>query len=65
MKLKAKEIREKKKEELVTLENDLHRELGEARLKMTMGAWKNSARISEIRQTIARIQTIRKEKRFA
>lgn len=59
MALKIKELREKKAGELDLLQNDLRRELGEARLKAGLGTFTNTARFSQIKREIARIQTLK------
>ncbi|MBI2083834.1 MAG: 50S ribosomal protein L29 [Deltaproteobacteria bacterium] len=59
---KASEIKEKKPEELILLERDLRRELGELQLKVRMGTTASTARLGQIRREIARILTIRREK---
>ena len=59
--MKARELKEKKPEELLTLEQGLRHELGEIRLKVAMGTFNKTARLGQIRREIARILTVRKE----
>ena len=59
---RAKELREKKTEELDVLDRDLSRELAEETIKLRMGTSSRTARLGQIRRDRARIQTIRKEK---
>ena len=56
------ELREKKPEELQALEGLLRHELGEFQLKVRMGIENHTARISQLRQEIARVLTIKREK---
>jgi ribosomal protein L29 len=62
MKQKAKELREKKPEELSLLERDLRKELSLMQLKVRLGTEAHTSRLREIRRSVARILTLRKEK---
>lgn len=60
--MKAKELRERKSEELAILERDLRRQLGEGLLKFRLGASNRVAEMTHLKRDIARILTIRRER---
>ena len=59
--LDVKEMRGQKKEELVSLEEKLRKELSQLRLRAAMGDLKETAKVGDLRREIARILTVRKE----
>lgn len=63
--MNAKEIREKSNAELVVEINSLKEELFNLRFQQATGQLQNSARMREIRKTIARIKTIIAEREMA
>ena len=63
--MKTTELREKKLDELETLENSLRRELGELQLKVRMGTSNQTAQIGKVRRTIAQVLTVRQQKQGA
>lgn len=63
--MNAKEIREKSNAELISTINSLKEELFNLRFQQATGQLQNSARMREIRKTIARIKTIIAEREMA
>jgi len=61
-KLKASELREKSKEELLSLLKEFRTELIVLRHKASVGVLDNPGRLRELKRNIARILTILKEK---
>jgi len=60
--MKTKEIREMTSEEREQQIREIQKELFNLRLQQVSGQLENSARIRELRRTLARIKTIQKEK---
>lgn len=58
----AKEIREKSNEELVQEIDSLKEELFNLRFQQATGALENTARMKDIKKTIARIKTVMSER---
>ena len=58
----AKEIREKSNEELVKDIESLKEELFNLRFQQATGSLENSARMKDIKKTIARIKTVMSER---
>lgn len=60
--MKVKEIRDLTNEELATRLNDLKDELFKLRFRLATGQLENPMRIRDVRRTMARIQTIIRER---
>lgn len=60
--MKAKEIREMSNEELVKQINVLKDELFNLRFQQATGQLENTARLKQVKKTIARIKTIQTER---
>ena len=59
---KTAELRNMDTEELETLLNDTRQELFNLRFQLVTGQLDNSARIGEVRRTVARMETILRER---
>ncbi|MCI1904003.1 50S ribosomal protein L29 [Enterococcus hirae] len=59
--MKVKEIRELSTAELLQKEKDFKEELFNLRFQLATGQLENTARIKEVRQSIARIKTVLRE----
>ena len=59
--MKVKEIRELTTAEMLDKEKQLKEELFNLRFQLATGQLENTARIKEVRQSIARIQTVLRE----
>jgi large subunit ribosomal protein L29 len=55
------ELRALSAEELVTREQDLKKELFELRFQAAAGQLENTARLNEVKKTIARVKTVQRE----
>lgn len=60
--MKVKEIRDLTNEELASRLNDLKDELFKLRFRLATGQLENPMRIRDVRRTMARIQTIIRER---
>ena len=60
--MKAKEIRDLTNDELATKLSDLKDELFKLRFRLATGQLENPMRIRDVRRTMARIQTIMKQR---
>ena len=60
--MKVKDLKEKTVEELAQQLEDTQKELFNLRLQQAVGQLENSARIRELRRTVARIKTLQGEK---
>jgi large subunit ribosomal protein L29 len=60
--VKANEIRERSNEELKTLEDDLRRELFKMRIQNHTNQLNSTAKLRGVRQDIARIATVLKQR---
>ena len=60
--MKAKELRDLKSEELIVKLNDFKSELFSLRFQLATGQLENTARIRQVRKTIARIKTVIRER---
>lgn len=59
--MKVKEVRELTPEELHAKEKELKQELFNLRFQAATGQLENTARVSEVRKSIARIKTVLRE----
>ena len=59
--MKVKEIRELTTAEMLDQENQLKEELFNLRFQLATGQLENTARIKEVRKSIARIKTVLRE----
>ena len=59
--MKVKEIREKTTAEMLDQEKQLKEELFNLRFQLATGQLENTARIKEVRKSIARIKTVLRE----
>ena len=59
--MKVKEIRELTTAEMIDQEKQLKEELFNLRFQLATGQLENTARIKEVRQSIARIKTVLRE----
>ena len=59
--MKVKEIRELTTAEMLDKEKQLKEELSNLRFQLATGQLENTARIKEVRQSIARIKTVLRE----
>jgi large subunit ribosomal protein L29 len=59
--MKVKEIRELSSADLIAKEAELKEELFNLRFQLATGQLENTARIKEVRQSIARIKTVLRE----
>lgn len=59
--MNAEVLREKNREELTTIEDELRRELFELRMRHHTGQLERPSKIRETRRSIARVITIRDE----
>lgn len=60
--MKVQEIRELETKELLQKVEELKKELFELRFQQATGQLENTARVKEVRKTIARIKTIIRER---
>lgn len=60
--MKVQEIRELETKELLQKVEELKKELFELRFQQAIGQLENTARVKEVRKTIARIKTIIRER---
>ena len=60
--MKAKELRDLTSEELMSKLNDFKSELFSLRFQLATGQLENTARIRQVRKTIARIKTVIRER---
>ena len=63
--MKAKELRDLKSEELIVKLNDFKSELFSLRFQLATGQLENTARISQVRKSIARMKTVIRERELA
>jgi large subunit ribosomal protein L29 len=63
--MKTSELRPLTELELNNQLNDAHQELFNLRFQRASGQLKNTARVSEVRKTIARIKTLLRERELA
>lgn len=61
--MKARELREMSKEELINKEEELKDQLFKLKFQHTLGQLENPMKIKNIKRDIARIETILKENR--
>lgn len=59
--MKVKDIRELSTAEMIAKEKEFKEELFNLRFQLATGQLENTARIKEVRQSIARIKTVLKE----
>lgn len=59
--MKVKEVRELAPEELLAKEKEFKQELFNLRFQAATGQLENTARVSEVRKSIARIKTVLRE----
>ena len=62
--MKAKELRDKKSEELIVKLNDFKSELFSLRFQLATGQLENTARIKMVKKDIARVKTILAERKL-
>lgn len=60
--MRAKELRELTKEELIKKRKDLKEELFNLRFQLSIGQLENTARIKLVKKDIARIETVLRER---
>jgi large subunit ribosomal protein L29 len=60
--MKVNEIRELTSRDLIAKEKELKAELFNLRFQSAVGKLENTARIKQVRKTIARIKTVQREK---
>lgn len=63
--MKAKNLRDLSKDELTSKVNELKGELFNLRFQLATGQLENPMRINEVKKTIARTQTVLKERELA
>jgi large subunit ribosomal protein L29 len=61
--VKAEKVRELGAEELVAKERELSEQLFRMRMQKTIGQLDDAARLRELRRDIARVKTVRRQKR--
>ncbi len=63
--MKINEIRELSTEEMVAKEKELKKELFNLRFQLATGQLENTAQLSKVRKTIARIKTVLREQELS
>lgn len=63
--MKINEIRELSTEEMVAKEKELKKELFNLRFQLATGQLENTAELSKVRKTIARIKTVLREQELS